>query len=65
MSVVSLAKIPQGTETPHKQAIAQSLKLIDYQFDENIKKIVHIFPTRIISVAKSFLHRKRLRPEIV
>jgi uncharacterized protein (DUF362 family) len=40
MSMVSLAKIPPGIDTPHKQAIMQSLSLINYHFDQGQKKIV-------------------------
>jgi uncharacterized protein (DUF362 family) len=40
MSLVSLVKIPNAVEYPMKQAITQSLDLIDYSFDKNIKKVV-------------------------
>ena len=40
MSLVSLVKIPNGVQSPMKQAIAQSLDLIDYSFDKNVKKVV-------------------------
>ena len=40
MSLVSLVKIPYGVESPMKQAITQSLGLIDYAFDKNMKKVV-------------------------
>ena len=40
MSLVSLVKIPKDVQDPMKQAIAQSLDLIDYSFDKNLKKVV-------------------------
>ena len=40
MSLVSLVKIPRDTEYPMKQAISQSLSLIDYSFDKNLRKVV-------------------------
>ena len=39
MSLVSFVKIPKGT-SPMKQAISESLKLIDYSFDKNVRKFV-------------------------
>ena len=40
MSLVSFVKIPQDTDFQYKQAIANSLNLIDYKFNPNIKKVV-------------------------
>ncbi|MCL4430106.1 MAG: DUF362 domain-containing protein [Chloroflexi bacterium] len=40
MSLVSFTKIPRDTRYPIKQAISQSLGLIDYKFAKNIKKVV-------------------------
>ena len=40
MSFVSLVKIPGDVQSPMKQAITQSLSLIDYVFDKNVKKVV-------------------------
>ena len=40
MSLVSLVKIPEDIQYPMKQAIVQSLKLINYSFDKNVRKIV-------------------------
>ncbi len=40
MSLVSLVKINHENQNPLKQAIAESLQLIDYTFDKTIKKIV-------------------------
>jgi len=40
MSLVSFVKIPKNAEKPLKQAISQSLRLIDYSFDKNVRKIV-------------------------
>src|SRR4030042_2978665 len=40
MSLVSFVKIPQDTEFQYKQAITESLNLIDYKFNPNIKKVV-------------------------
>jgi uncharacterized protein (DUF362 family) len=40
MSLVSLVKIQKGLEEPHKEAISQSLKLINYKFNPEHKKIV-------------------------
>ncbi len=40
MSLVSFVKIPQDTDFQYKQAITQSLNLIDYKFNPNIKKVV-------------------------
>jgi uncharacterized protein (DUF362 family) len=40
MSLVSLVKIPKDVQYPMKQAITQSLSLIDYSFDKNVKKVV-------------------------
>jgi len=40
MSLVSFVKIPQDTEFQYKQAITESLNLIDYRFNPTIKKVV-------------------------
>ncbi len=40
MSIVSLTKIKNTDQNPLKQAIAESLNLIDYKFPKNTKKIV-------------------------
>ena len=40
MSLVSFVKIPKDTQNPMKQAISQSLRLIDYSFDKKVRKIV-------------------------
>ncbi len=40
MSLVSLVKISKDTQSPLKQAISQSLELINYSFDKKAKKIV-------------------------
>ena len=40
MSLVSFVKIPNGVQSPMKQAITQSLDLIDYAFDKKVKKVV-------------------------
>ena len=40
MSLVSLVKISANTDYPLKQAITQSLNLIDYTFNKNIRKVV-------------------------
>ena len=40
MSLVSLVKAPQGYPYPTKQAIRESLQLINYSFDKPIKKVV-------------------------
>ena len=40
MSLVSFVKIPQDTDFQYKQAITESLNLIDYKFNPNIKKVV-------------------------
>jgi uncharacterized protein (DUF362 family) len=42
LSFVSLVKIPEASDSqsPQKQAIAESLKLINYSFDKNARKIV-------------------------
>ena len=40
MSLVSFVKIPKDVQYPMKQAITQSLGLIDYSFDKNVKKVV-------------------------
>ena len=40
MSLVSLVKISADTDYPMKQAISQSLNLIDYTFNRNIRKVV-------------------------
>jgi uncharacterized protein (DUF362 family) len=40
MSLVSFVKIPQDTEFQYKQAITESLNLIDYKFNPTIKKVV-------------------------
>ncbi|MCW4000982.1 MAG: DUF362 domain-containing protein [Candidatus Bathyarchaeota archaeon] len=40
MSLVSLVKIPKDIQAPLKEAISQSLNLIDYRFDKNIKRVV-------------------------
>ncbi len=40
MSSVSLVKIPASTISPFKEAIAQSLQLIDYTFDRNAKRAI-------------------------
>jgi uncharacterized protein (DUF362 family) len=40
MSLVSLVKIPLNAEYPLKQAISQSLNLINYTFNKNARKIV-------------------------
>jgi uncharacterized protein (DUF362 family) len=40
MSMVSLVKIPRDAQAPHKEAIVQSLKLINYNFNSNHRKIV-------------------------
>lgn len=40
MSLVSLVKISKDSQFPMKQAISQSLGLIDYSFDKNVKKVV-------------------------
>jgi uncharacterized protein (DUF362 family) len=40
MSLVSFVKIPQGTDFQYKQAITNSLNLIDYKFNPTIKKVV-------------------------
>ncbi|MDR0372318.1 MAG: DUF362 domain-containing protein [Nitrososphaerota archaeon] len=40
MSLVSLVKISLNTEHPLKQAIEQSLNLINYTFDKNVRRVV-------------------------
>ena len=40
MSLVSFTKIRSDTQCPMKQAISQSLGLIDYTFDNKVKKVV-------------------------
>jgi uncharacterized protein (DUF362 family) len=40
MSLVSLVKIQEQRQFPLKEAIAQSLKLVDYAFDRNIRRVV-------------------------
>ena len=40
MSLVSLVKISKDTRFPLKQAISQSLGLIDYSFDKSVRKVV-------------------------
>ena len=40
MSLVSLVKIPSQAQFPLKDAITQSLKLIDYAFDTNLRRVV-------------------------
>ncbi len=40
MSLVSLVKIPVNVDYPMKQAITQSLNLIDYTFNKNVRKVV-------------------------
>ena len=40
MSLVSLVKINHKNQNPLKQAIIESLQLIDYSFDKTIKKVV-------------------------
>ena len=40
MSLVSLVKISKDAQNPMEQAISQSLSLIGYSFNKNIKKIV-------------------------
>ncbi len=40
MSLVSFVKIPKDVQYPMKQAISQSLGLIDYSFDKNVRKVV-------------------------
>jgi len=40
MSLVSLVRIPQESEFPFKKAIAESLNLINYQFDPSVRKVV-------------------------
>ncbi len=39
MSLVSLVKIPYNADSPLKQAISQSLGLIDYYFDRNVRRV--------------------------
>ena len=40
MSFVSFVKIPKDAEYPMKQAISESLKLINYSFDKSVRKVV-------------------------
>lgn len=40
MSLVSFAKIPRDAEFPMKQAISESLRLINYSFDKKVRKVV-------------------------
>jgi uncharacterized protein (DUF362 family) len=40
MSSVSLVKIQSNTISPFKEAIAQSLQLIDYKFGKNVKRVI-------------------------
>jgi uncharacterized protein (DUF362 family) len=40
MSLVSLVKIAQNTEEPLKEAITQSLSLLNYTFSKNIRRVV-------------------------
>jgi uncharacterized protein (DUF362 family) len=40
MSLVSFVKIPNEAQYPMKQAISESLNLIDYSFDKSVRKIV-------------------------
>jgi uncharacterized protein (DUF362 family) len=40
MSAVALTKIPSNTISPFKEAIAQSLQMIDYAFDRSVKRVV-------------------------
>ncbi len=40
MSLVSFVKIQKTAQNPLKQAIYQSLQLIDYSFDKNVKTVV-------------------------
>jgi uncharacterized protein (DUF362 family) len=40
MSLVSFVKIPKNIENPMKQAISESLRLIDYTFDKTVRKVV-------------------------
>lgn len=40
MSLVSLVKIPKTNPSPLKQAISQSLNLIEYSFNRNIRRVV-------------------------
>ena len=40
MSFVSFVKIPKDVQYPMKEAISQSLGLIDFSFDKNVKKVV-------------------------
>ena len=41
MSLVSFVKIPQDTDFQYKQAITESLNLIDYKFNPNHQKSRH------------------------
>ena len=40
MSLVSFVKIQKDLEYPMKQAISESLRLIDYSFDKTVRKVV-------------------------
>ena len=40
MSLVSFVKIPKNNPDPLKQAISDSLQLIDFSFDKSVKKVV-------------------------
>jgi uncharacterized protein (DUF362 family) len=40
MSLVSFVKIPKDAEYPMKQAVSESLQLINYSFDKSVRKVV-------------------------
>jgi hypothetical protein len=61
MSLVSFVKIPKDAEYPMKQAVSESLQLINYSFDKSIRKVVIKPNLCIIGIAQLV---KRLSPDL-
>ena len=61
MSLVSFVKIPKDAEYPMKQAVSESLQLINYSFDKSVRKVVIKPNLCIIGIAQLV---KQLRPDL-